>query len=890
MHSHHSVRIVLGTAIWGFVFAANPLPSLAQLAPSAADSARAHSDDEYEVLMAEINSVLGHDFGPAEPESAPEPEPEADTQIDFPLQRATAPPPVPSQTLRKRIESGTNRILAWSVHIVPAKPGRIITDLREGNWTRDIEVALLDLLLAVLVGLLAARELRGHGDVSVRLHYPADLCGTFNVRVSKRKIPIPHQRFAKAMDPDLAKREANAASRFEHTMVSRETHFRDLQARSYIVMVYGYLQPLDGEKILATHLVEQKVRVRRGHTERLDFDFHPSECSLDVNVIWERRPVTDALVAIRGAPGSLRYARGAIARIALTRGSHVLVVGSSDRVTEHDLNITSYQPISMEVDLGSRDHILFSGCPPAVEPYLHGDLATTARILERDGQAKVAHLILARLHHERGQNETAAEHYEACGHPVDAAEIHGALNRFDRAAELFTEAGELARAGEMWRADGQYSKAGEAYERANRLDTAVECYCKAEDVLRWTVALDRRGLPFEAAQVAIEYENWECAIRSLQQVSHSDPNYATASNLLVDAYQRVGQIDLALNKIEELVNAVGIEAAPLESCDRLGQLLEASGQLDRSINVLETLRGRDADYPNISTRIEALRKQANEEATTGAISAAGDAFGEGSRYEIISELGRGGMGVVSRARDLRLGRVVALKRLPDNLRNHPKAVQLFLREARSAAALNHPNIVTVYDAGQEDGILYITMELLEGTPLQEILKSRGRLTVRDTARLGIQIAKGLQYAHEHQIIHRDIKTGNLFFTTTKKVKIMDFGLAKMVQEVRREATVIGGTPYYMAPEQSLGDAVDHRADLYSLGVTLFELVTGCVPFTEGDVSYHHRHTPPPDPREKIDDIPAELAELILQLLAKDPDDRCQSAQEVSDRLLPLSMT
>ncbi len=337
------------------------------------------------------------------------------------------------------------------------------------------------------------------------------------------------------------------------------------------------------------------------------------------------------------------------------------------------------------------------------------------------------------------------------------------------------------------------------------------------------------------------------------------------------------------------MNAEGIDAAPLESCDRLAQLLEENGQFDRSFNVLENMRSRAADYPNVSTRIEALKKRANEEATTGAISAAGAVFGEGSRYEILAELGRGGMGVVCRARDLRLGRIVALKRLPENLRNHPKAVQLFLREARSAAALNHPNIVTIYDAGQEDGTLYITMELLEGTPLQEILKSRGRLTVRDTARLGIQIAKGLQYAHEHQIIHRDIKTGNLFFTTTKKVKIMDFGLAKMVQEVNRETTVIGGTPYYMAPEQSIGDSVDHRADLYALGITLFELATGCVPFTEGDVAYHHRHTPPPDPRELIVDIPAELAELILHLIAKDPDDRCQSAQEVSERLQPLSV-
>ncbi len=910
MRFFEPVRVCL--AVWGLAFVAIPPPSLAQSELQSelqsVDSDRAVKDDEYETLMAEIDSVLGltPDASDA-PDSldspdasdapdAPEPESAAGSdarraaEIDAPFVLTPRSTPGSARPLRDRIDSGLSRMFLWSAHLLPAEPVKILSDLRAGNWTRDAEIALLDLLVAILVGLIAIRKLRGHGDVSVSIHYPADLRGTFNVRVSKRKAPISQQRFANAMDPDRARREASAASRFEHTMVSRETHFRELQARSYVVMVYGYVQPLDGEKILATHLIEQAVRVRRGRTERLDFDFHPSECTLDVNVIWERRPVTDALVAIRGAPGSLRYARTGTARLTLTRGAHVLVVGSSDRVAEHELDITSYQPISLQVDLGSRAHVLFSGCPPAVEPYLHGDLTAAARILERDGQENVAHLILARLHHERGNNQTAAEHYEACGKTLEAAEIHGALNRFDRAAELFEQAGELARGGEMWRADGQYSRAGEVYERANRLDTAVECYREASDISRWTAALERRGLPYEAARVAIDHEDWERAIRSLQQIPPSDPNYETASNLLVDAYQRVGQMDLALNKIEELVNAAGIDAAPLESCDLLALLLAENGEFNRAIGVLKTMHARDANFASVSTRIEALTKRANEEAATGAVSPAGDAFGEGARYEILAELGRGGMGVVSRAKDLRLGRVVALKRLPDNLRNHSKAAQLFLREARSAAALNHPNIVTVYDVGQEGGTLYITMELLEGTPLQEILKARGRLTVRDTARLGIQIAKGLQYAHEHQIIHRDIKTGNLFFTATKKVKIMDFGLAKMVQQVRREATVIGGTPYYMAPEQSIGDAVDHRADLYSLGVTLFELATGTVPFSEGDVAYHHRHTPPPDPRELISDIPAELAVLILQLLSKKPSDRCQTAQEVSDRLQPLSMS
>jgi len=437
MHFRRSNRVVLATAIWGFVFTAPPSPTLAQTEPSAADSTAAHADAEYETLMAEIDSALGLAAAPAEQEPTPGLEPGAEKRAGSTPAGAATPPPAPSRALRERVTSGTNQMLAWSVHLVPAEPGRILADLRARTWTRDAEIALLDLLIAVLLALFIIRKLRGHGDVSVSIHYPADLRGTFNVRISKRRSPISQQRFANAMDPDRAKREASAASRFEHTMVARETRFRDLQARSYVVMVYGYLQPLNGEKILATHLVEQEVRIRRGHTDRLDFDFHPSECTLEVNLVWEQRPVADALVAIRGAPGSLRYARGALASMTLTRGAHVLVVGSGDRVTEHELDITSYQPISMEVDLGSRDRILFSGCPPAVEPYLHGDLDAAARILERDGQTKVAHLILARLHHERGQNETAAEHYEACGRPLEAAEIHGALNRFDRAAELF---------------------------------------------------------------------------------------------------------------------------------------------------------------------------------------------------------------------------------------------------------------------------------------------------------------------------------------------------------------------------------------------------------------------------------------------------------------------
>jgi serine/threonine-protein kinase len=141
------------------------------------------------------------------------------------------------------------------------------------------------------------------------------------------------------------------------------------------------------------------------------------------------------------------------------------------------------------------------------------------------------------------------------------------------------------------------------------------------------------------------------------------------------------------------------------------------------------------------------------------------------------------------------------------------------------------------------------------------------------APIGKQIATGLHYAHERRIVHRDIKPANLFYTNEGAVKIMDFGLAKMIEEVRRSTTVLGGTPYYMAPEQSSGGAISTATDIYSFGVTLFELATGRVPFKQGDVAHEHRHTPAPDPRELVPELPAPLAELILCMLAKDPESR-----------------
>ncbi|MDH3214053.1 MAG: protein kinase [Myxococcales bacterium] len=741
-------------------------------------------------------------------------------------------------------------------------------------------------LLVVLV--LSLRLLRGRGDIAVSIEYPAEIRGTFSVRLSTRK---PKGRLSgRILNPAAAQRaklRASSSSRTEHHMISRETQFREISAGRYYVTVDGFLQSAESGDVLATHCEDREIRVRRAHTVGVEFDYHPKNCSVEVKVLWDRRPVPDARVSVYGNPSSMRFARSGPVRIGVALGKHTLIAGGGDRVAELDVDFISFKPASVEIDLANREHLLFTGCPPAVEPYLLGDVPAAARALEREGQSEVANGMLARIHLERDDRETAARYFEKAGRLPEAADLRQALSQFAEAGSLFERAGDLERAAEMYRAAGDLLRAGETYERATQHANAAHCFREAGDLPKLVDALEKCGEPFEAAKVAIENSDRPRAIRSLQKVTQGDPHYLEAANILAEAYQEEGHVDLAIGTIEQVVAFRGEEEVPLNECDRLAKLLQDANHYERAIEVLEVIRRRDVAYPGVATRIEGLRKQVTTHPAMTGVPASmpnADAFGGGLRYDILEELGRGGMGVVFKARDRRLGRVVALKRLTENLRDHPKAVEMFLREARAAAALNHPNIVTIYDAGQEGDTFYLTMECLEGLPLQTILKRQGRLTSHDAARLGVQIAAGLHYAEEQRIVHRDIKTANLFFTWKKVIKIMDFGLAKIVEEVRRASTMIGGTPYYMAPEQSLGAAVDHRADLYALGVTFFELISGNVPFREGDVAYHHRHTPPPDVRESVPETPAAFAELILGLMAKKPEDRIASAAEVGERL------
>jgi len=353
------------------------------------------------------------------------------------------------------------------------------------------------------------------------------------------------------------------------------------------------------------------------------------------------------------------------------------------------------------------------------------------------------------------------------------------------------------------------------------------------------------------------------------------------------AFVAAGAPDLALARLDEAFAGPALLHVEPDLLEWYAGLLSDADRPAEALVVLQALRQRDPGR-GIATRIEELRKRANVApalvAAAIASTPSASPFPSTGRYEVLAELGRGGMGVVYRARDTRLDRMVALKRLSEHIRDHPRAVALLMQEARSAARLNHPNIVTVYDVDYDAGAYFITMELMEGQPLNAVLQQRGRLTPKAAAWVGLHAATGLAYAHERRIVHRDVKTANLFVTRERSLKVMDFGLAKMVEEVRRRASLIAGSPSYMAPEQAQGLEVDGRADLYALGVTLFELLTGRLPFEDGDPAHHHQNTPPPDPRERVASIPDAFAELVVRLMAKQPECRPTSTGEVAAQL------
>jgi len=488
-------------------------------------------------------------------------------------------------------------------------------------------------------------------------------------------------------------------------------------------------------------------------------------------------------------------------------------------------------------------------------------------LYEKAGQYEQAAVCFEKL----GLAERAASCYSAAGHKSRAGELLARLGHAVKAAELHMESGDLLAAGRMFEKAGAAEEALAAYEQA-----AADGSLNADGAVR-------------LGGIYLAHERFDDAIRLLQPITRDKEFAAAALELLGKCFMNKTMYSLAAEcYLEALAGQDEITADNIDLFYGLGCAYEQAGDYEKVRDVFRRILAVDYYYKDVTGRLEHISEMSrvfSSSAGEDPASVSGLATvpsARQSRYEIIRRLGEGGMGVVYLARDTKLDRVVAWKVLQSRLSSNDELRARFVREARAIAALNHKNIVAVYDIGEERGESFISMEYIEGRSLRDILKSKRTLSVSDTLDIVKQVADGLAVAHQAGIIHRDIKPENVMIATgSNDVKVMDFGLARMGEDsgITGEGAILG-TWRYMGPEQVQGQRSGSATDVYAVGIMIFEMIVGEPPFTEGDFAYQHVNTIPPRLSEIVPDVPAGLSAIVKKCLEKDPDDRYADGAEL----------
>lgn len=532
--------------------------------------------------------------------------------------------------------------------------------------------------------------------------------------------------------------------------------------------------------------------------------------------------------------------------------------------------------------------------PEALRSYeLGGEHARAGRVLLQLGDERRA----AEAFERAGDHAQAATLFRKLGNPLRAGEqLERSVTHADKllAAECFREAGEHVRAGKVLQGAEEYEKAADAFAMANTAEAFGASLTMLERAARAIPPQGgrRQALWRRAGEIALKLGQHERAAKALDEAGDLARAAAVYEKALKQ-FDVAAAIHAELNDepaVERLTRAAGGAEAVLT---RRVERAEARGDhgLARSLTTLlhgsagkaspgggmgalaaASARTRPADTVALApTEPPPARLAARSEPARGEL-ARGD-----ERFEILSELGRGGMGIVYKARDRRLDRLVALKFLPPDLDPASPLFHMFQREARAAAAHSHPGIVTIYDIGALDGREFIAMELVEGTTLDDELTREGPLPMLKGLDTFERVLEAVAYAHGKNIIHRDLKPSNVMRTATG-IKVMDFGLAKIVGATATgQKTMIAGSPAYMPPEQ-LSGRTDFRSDLFALGASFYELLTGelpGLPNRPANLAMGY-----PSVRDRMPSVPRRLSDVIMRCLDIEADNRPESAMAV----------
>ena len=559
------------------------------------------------------------------------------------------------------------------------------------------------------------------------------------------------------------------------------------------------------------------------------------------------------------------------------------------------------------------------------------DLDGVARMAEKSGAVGEAYIARGEAAEKAAKFEQAAEFFEKAGEAERALELWQRAQRWPEAARLAENLGRLEDAASAYAKAGAHSKVAELYFKLGHWDASGAAF-EAAGELQLAADAYRKGQNFlAAARLAETTGKTQAAIQDLQQHLRKVGQDRETSLKLVELMMLVGMRGTALGILEPMVTARPLNDVDADILYKFGMLLEDEGRYAEAGKAYERLLAYDVAYRDARARVERLKNLSDRSdlsgsgggtgytppaatparaqtpqhtpppqafqspmATGGGLPAGFDSTptplpGGGAtqqildRYEPKGELGRGGMGIVIKAHDKLLDRMVAIKLVKTPGVNTGQLDKI-LSEARATAKLNHPNIVQIYDCAIAQGNFMMAMEYVQGQTVKDLIDKDGALPLAAAILIFGQVAKALQFAHEHGLVHRDIKPANILWTEDKRVKITDFGLARAAQELANSQTVVVGSPYYMAPEQLMGKLMDHRVDIYALGVSMFEVVTGQLPFPKGDVGYHHVHTQAPDPCTLRPELPTGFSELILAMLSKSPDARPKDCNQILSRL------
>ncbi len=508
-----------------------------------------------------------------------------------------------------------------------------------------------------------------------------------------------------------------------------------------------------------------------------------------------------------------------------------------------------------------------------------------AEMYEKLDQPKIAFLLRGEHAFAKGSTLEAAEWFLKGEDYTRAAELFEWDKKFAKAAHCYfmnqnflgaadnylkdsneEEAAKMFEMGREWKMAanislkyGKFQKAGELYENAQEYFKAGSSFIKVDD--------DRR------------------ALANFQLVPVDSPDYNSAITHMANIFLKNRKPQLVIEKIEKLLGENAIDKSNIEWFYVLGQAYENSGNFKKAFEIYQMILTEDYSFRDVHQKIKDVENLIQKYKEMELISE-----DSSERYRIIEKIGEGGMGVVFKAEDTVLKRVVALKILNKTLVADKRNLERFFSEARSTASLTQANIVTVYDVGQIKDDYFISMEYIEGENFMNLIRRKKAFSPSQVIFIAIKLFKALDYSHRKGIIHRDIKPHNIMITKQKEIKIMDFGLAVILGDQKKgESGVITGTPYYMSPEQIQGIPVDHRTDIYSSGTTLFHLTTGHVPFKGENIFYQHLFDPVPPIKKYRNDVPEKLCYIIEKCMEKKREQRFQSAMEVLNEMKTIKI-